>query len=490
MSRAIRDGYGPEVIGIASYTKAGALEAASRIALPKDNVGTLHSYCYQLLDRPDVAETKLKTWQSAAYPMAGGTDKDDPDSIITTKSAGDRCLYELTLYRNQCKPIPSYLHGFAQEWDNWKQDKGYVDFTDLLVMGMDFTRPFPDCKILFVDEAQDLNPLQAKLIRHWGQNLYRLVLIGDDDQCIYEFTGATPSILVDGLDNDRTEYLRKGHRVPSQVWNFAERIIKNVTHRVPKEYNPPDYEGEVSRLSDSMRMPGALIQSVMNDSEKGTVMILACSAYMLYRYTKVLKTEGIRFHNPYRVDRGDWNPIPARKGGTTANRLAEFLKADIMAMTWRSLHLWADCLSEKAFAGKGIKAIIKRYADDNPDEIIDSQMMYGMFKFALDDIADHNLNWFSAHLLASKAMSFEYPIRVYNKAKRIDDLFDKPKIIVGTIHSVKGGEADTVYLFPDLSPQFSRQTQGGGIDQLYRLFYVGATRARKALKIVGNGGII
>ena len=60
----------------------------------------------------------------------------------------------------------------------------------------------------------------------------------------------------------------------------------------------------------------------------------------------------------------------------------------------------------------------------------------------------------------------------------------QPKVIVGTIHSVKGGEADVVFLFPDLSPGAARmyETQDGR-DSATRLFYVGATRARETLVI-------
>ena len=58
-------------------------------------------------------------------------------------------------------------------------------------------------------------------------------------------------------------------------------------------------------------------------------------------------------------------------------------------------------------------------------------------------------------------------------------------MIVGTIHSVKGGEADVVYLFPDLSQAGAAQYERSGAphDSVIRLFYVGATRARETLYI-------
>ncbi len=58
-----------------------------------------------------------------------------------------------------------------------------------------------------------------------------------------------------------------------------------------------------------------------------------------------------------------------------------------------------------------------------------------------------------------------------------------PQVMIGTIHSVKGGQADVVYLFPDLSQAGDAQYNRGGAsrDSVIRQFYVGATRAREKL---------
>ena len=62
-------------------------------------------------------------------------------------------------------------------------------------------------------------------------------------------------------------------------------------------------------------------------------------------------------------------------------------------------------------------------------------------------------------------------------------LLQEPRLVVGTIHSVKGGEADVVILFPDLSQagDAAYQRYGPPRDAVIRMFYVGMTRAREAL---------
>ena len=71
-------------------------------------------------------------------------------------------------------------------------------------------------------------------------------------------------------------------------------------------------------------------------------------------------------------------------------------------------------------------------------------------------------------------------------------LLEKPQVTVGTIHSVKGGEADVVILFPDLSliGYTAYQRFGPSRDPVIRMFYVGMTRARHALYLAEQAGIM
>ena len=89
-------------------------------------------------------------------------------------------------------------------------------------------------------------------------------------------------------------------------------------------------------------------------------------------------------------------------------------------------------------------------------------------------------SWLLSKCVSSKRRNLSYVVRVF-KRFGIRGLIEKPKIVVGTIHSVKGGEADVVYLAPDLSYQGFQQLEGRGRDQVFRQFYVGMTRAKETL---------
>jgi superfamily I DNA/RNA helicase len=60
-------------------------------------------------------------------------------------------------------------------------------------------------------------------------------------------------------------------------------------------------------------------------------------------------------------------------------------------------------------------------------------------------------------------------------------LLERPRILISTIHRVKGGEADNVALLTDLS---TKPWQQRGMDEEKRVLYVAVTRARERLVLV------
>ena len=91
-----------------------------------------------------------------------------------------------------------------------------------------------------------------------------------------------------------------------------------------------------------------------------------------------------------------------------------------------------------------------------------------------------DLDWLRENLLAARQKGAAFAIRVA-EAHGAETLVKTPQIITGTIHSVKGGEADVVYLFPDLSVAGMKEWGGNGAAAVRRLFYVGMTRSRESL---------
>jgi superfamily I DNA/RNA helicase len=115
-----------------------------------------------------------------------------------------------------------------------------------------------------------------------------------------------------------------------------------------------------------------------------------------------------------------------------------------------------------------------------------AQLLEVFYEEALDNALDGNVDWWLDNLVAAKKSTMDFPATIYRK-QGPKALIGDPKILIGTIHSVKGGEADAVYVFPDLSASGIREwndLQGDGHDAIIRQFYVAMTRARESLVFV------
>ena len=514
MRRAV-DRFGPDGVLITSFSRAAAAELAGRdLPVTHDRIGTLHSHCWHALGGPEVAEAHVEEWN-----------KDNPELTITpvkkqgkldgeesggdeleAEKRGDELLGELNRLRGMMTPIrvgwcTDSVVAFAKKWTEYKDENGLMDFTDLIencLRDVPFAPRRPS--VIFADEAQDLNRMQLTLVRKWGERANFFVVAGDDDQTIYTFTGATPDAMLDPeIPEDHKIVLKQSYRVPRQVHGFAETLIRKVTRRQEKEYLPRPAEGAVKRFArDSyMQTEYDILKSAIEHMERGQkVMFLASCAYMLQSLVAVLRKNGIPFHNPYRRTNGFWNPLKIGNRTSTAGRVLALLighpdaGAAHRAWTNEDLALWGEVLLTKGLFRPGVKTAKLKAGNafdevkmERLDELFEPEAL-ASFVDAWEGSYRELLTWWRDRLNADVRKRAAFPVLVAEK-RGPQALAEIPHAIVGTIHSVKGGEADVVYLFPDLSQagglQYGRV--GGPRDSVIRQFYVGATRAREKLYI-------
>lgn len=508
--RRAAEKYGGDRVLCCSFTKAAATEMVTRITppdeeplIPDRSVGTLHAICYRALGSPTLAETKISQWnaehpelelskRSAARVMDDGLDEAD----TSEEGGADALLAMYSTLRNRLIPfedMPAQVQHFAKLWEGWKRDCDFMDFTDLLVSGSrELHYPPNGASVAFVDEAQDMTPLQLKVVRNWEKSLQFYILVGDDDQCVYRFSGASPDALIAGdIPQENKIILKQSWRVPASVHRLAEKWIKKVSVREPKEYLPTEREGAVRRLPGAtVKDARPAVRDAVNQIAAGrTVMFLtACSYHLRASVIPLLKEHGVPFWNPYRVTQGEWNPLHGRK----RDLLASYLEPDGPELGgtrfWSAAQLarWsASCAFEGLFkrgARTRIEALSRR-KDITEDEVLDFYTDW-FEPQGLDAAMSLSAAWLERQLKPDKAKGLAFPLSVLRRGGW-EALDAKPRCIVGTIHSVKGGEADVVYLFPDISPQSYEGILRGteGRDAVIRQFYVGMTRAREELVV-------
>jgi hypothetical protein len=150
------------------------------------------------------------------------------------------------------------------------------------------------------------------------------------------------------------------------------------------------------------------------------------------------------------------------------------------------LMAWGECLASKGVLRHGAKKKLSTWDVDQP---VAPETLNAIFEpAALDSLmeayeGDYRalLDWWRSRINVEYFDRAKYPADVACR-RGPAALLEKPRAVVGTIHSVKGGQADVVYLFPDVSQAGAAQYGRAGPprDSVIRLFYVGATRARES----------
>lgn len=484
--------YGGDQVSLCSLTNTAVKEVVNRdIPIPKGNISTLHARCKRALFAGDPAEVDVEIFidDNKGWSSIGGSTPCLPASMVkrskTDMSEDILAGNQLSLFENaqilRQRMIPrnrwpEQVRKFSDIWEDWCRQTGRMDFTGWLEEALR-SDALPAQQVIFIDEAQDHTPLQLAVIRKWSA--HHTVLVGDDDQCCYEWSGSVPGAFFEARENLKEEkVLSQSYRVPHSVFHVANRLVKKIRSRKEKEYLPRDDEGTVTNLdysTEDAMYEGRLPEKLLDNPDE-TYMIIASCAYMLNPIIDCLKSQRIPFHNPYRSGNAKWNPL------RTFLKCIQAYQVKDRMWTGDEAVIWAGFLKAKGVFKQRMK---QRFIDlctgfgTQPLETGDID------KYFLPDIRDRilhkDISIIRDERSPSSGFDWDYAWDVYESGDH------KPRITVGTIHSVKGGEADNVYIFPDISTAGLNDYLGPGSDRVYRLFYVGVTRARKNLFLCAQG---
>jgi DNA helicase II / ATP-dependent DNA helicase PcrA len=162
-------------------------------------------------------------------------------------------------------PIPADLFGrLYASYERAKDRARRVDFEDMLALTVELLESDADAARLVqsqktwisVDEYQDTNPLQERLLELWTGEVGRLAVVGDPDQTIYTFTGATPDYLLRFADRHpgtRTIALTENYRSTPQVLALANRLTAGGPRGALTTSLPAGPEVEVNALVAGIR---------------------------------------------------------------------------------------------------------------------------------------------------------------------------------------------------------------------------------------------
>ena len=202
--------------------------------------------------------------------------RDLATEIEWAKSRGiDPSGYEAALGTSEAPIRPALMARVFADYERAKVRGGRIDFDDLLAETIALLESDTEAAEIIrarkswfsVDEYQDTNPHQQRLLELWAGDRDDICVVGDEDQTIYTFTGATSSYLTgfaDRHDGARVIALTENYRSTPQILAFANRLIasdgrsKTLTATRPDGPPPtidgyPDGTMELAALTRTIR---------------------------------------------------------------------------------------------------------------------------------------------------------------------------------------------------------------------------------------------
>ena len=168
-------------------------------------------------------------------------------------------------------PIPADLFGrLYRDYERDKERAGLLDFEDMLVKTVELLESDAEAAALVrarkrwfsVDEYQDTNALSERLLELWLGESRDLAVVGDPDQTIYTFTGATPDFLLGFEERHpgaRTVTLADNYRSSPQILELANRLVAGGPRGALKATQPAGPAPAIGRYADADAELGGIL---------------------------------------------------------------------------------------------------------------------------------------------------------------------------------------------------------------------------------------
>ena len=479
LKTVLASGTPPTRVAYITHTKAACVEVRDRVAeelnLKKGDMKwfrTIHSTCFAMtsLNIGDVWGNKdcddFNT--ETDFNLKGSFDVEALEEFDDDKNeTDDIVLFAHQLATSRMVPLSQIIpempvsaklaspHAFLDAYQQFKNERGKLDFMDMLTQYNDGPHPAGPVDVVFVDEAQDLSRLQWEIVHKFAANARELHLAGDDDQSIYRFLGADEYGFLDH-PSDEDNVLTHSYRVPKAIGEYAAHVIGQIKRRKMKEVVWQDKPGGISNhILDEMFLP-------WNEWAKGdeSVMVLCRHRKQLYKVSRMLNELKV----PHTLKGKSMATSPLGECIGTYLKLFhtdENFRPAVLAKMFDRLGDKTQA-AEMRSLGASDRNVVLRIGDINLTYKDNWPSIFSRYK------------WEVAQIEALRKQINEYGLEVIG---------NKPNIDISTYHGSKGREADHVILFTDCYKQ-TWDEQENDPDSEIRLAYVGLTRAKNSVTII------
>ena len=298
ISNMLEQGIPPENILAVTFTNKAASEMRERIGgmvskkkAEQMTVCTFHSLCVRLL-RGGIEKLGYKK----NFSICSGTDQVGMMKQLVVRMGGadekikaEAVLSEISKAKNRGIDLEDmeddFFASLAVAYQNELRAQNAVDFDDLLVLAEKLLREHEDVRDYFrtvyqrvtVDEFQDTNGLQMRLLQQLVGHPFHVCVVGDDDQSIYGFRGAESANILEFerfFPNPKVILLEENYRSTHAILHTANSLIKKNAGRREKTLKSTIHGGEPVRL---VGMPGDeeeamfIAEEILADKARGNL---------------------------------------------------------------------------------------------------------------------------------------------------------------------------------------------------------------------------
>lgn len=430
-----------------------------------------------------------------------------------------------------------------RRYTNRLKENNALDFDDLLCKTVELFENNPDVleyyqnkfRYILVDEYQDTNNIQYRLVAMLAQKYRNLCVVGDDDQSIYKFRGADVTNILDfekQFRDAKVIKLEQNYRSTQNILDAANEVISNNINRKQKKLWTDRGDGAkivVRSLNDQIGEAQYINNTIESFVRTGEYKYSDFA--ILYRTNAQTRSFEENLTCPYRIlaglrfyDRREikdllsylrviFNPaddtnlsrivnVPKRGiGDTTVGKISALAMsvgksmfdiitdpgyAEAIGRSYSKIASFAQMINE-------IRSLVNEISVSELIEVILKRTGY------LESLVAENAQEAQSRIenieeLKSKAIEYEEKVENPSFEGFLDNIslvsdvdnYDEEQdaVVLMTLHSAKGLEFPVVFMCGmeyGLFPSMMAEMEEGGIEEERRLCYVGITRAKSRL---------
>lgn len=443
----------------------------------------------------------------------------------------------------------AYLHEiddickvYADYQEELKKNNAF-DFDDLLIKTYELLLNNTEARekyqerfhYIHIDEFQDTNRVQYDIARILSGKYGNIMVVGDEDQCIYGWRGANIQNIFDFKEDYKDAKvfkLQQNYRCTKNIIDVANRVIKNNTQRLDKVLYTENPVGEPIELfvGHNDVQEAGFVSRRISDLVKQGYQYKDIAVLMRYNAMTRSIEEGLLHANiPYKVlggmkfyERAEIKNVLAylkvivnNQDNESLLRIINFPKRGIGSASINQLRALADSQNMSIFN------YLKNYGDTLPSalknkvlpfrdlmiDLTDKQNMMPLLDFVKkvilkskikdaylekDTTEDENrianidsllasVNTYASHYPEDSLSEYLQAITLLSDADEKDDTLNS--VTLSTVHAVKGLEFRAVFVvgLEDENFPILRNDSEDDIEEERRLFYVAVTRAKERL---------